>query len=142
MSGLLVRFVILAAVVVAPAGIVAIGRRRPGRRREAAGLPQGLTVFTAPGCRWCGPALSALADRGATPKVVSAPHPAFDGLRVRSVPTAVVVDGSGMVVMRRSGPVVVSDAGALAAAAQPPEAHPVRDRISRRASSGPQDPAG
>ena len=118
MSEAVVRALIVAAVVLGPAGAVALARRRPTRRATAAGLPTGLSLFTAAGCRWCGPALDALRDHGADVNVIAAPDPLFDAMRIRSVTTAVVVGNGGSIVMRRSGPVVASDAAALAEAAK------------------------
>ena len=118
MSDLAVRLAVVVLVVGIPVTAVLLARRRPGRVRTTAHLAPGITVFVAPGCRLCGPAIDALHRAAATPDIVRAPDGAFDELRVRSVPTAVVVGEGGRVLARRSGPAVAADAAVLAATAE------------------------
>jgi hypothetical protein len=89
--------------------------QRRGRRPRRVGLPRGLTVVTGPDCRWCDRLLLALERRapGLDVTVIGPPTAEAAGLLVRSIPTAVVVDGAGAVVLRRSGTATIEDVDRL-----------------------------
>ena len=111
---MILRIALLVVLLAASFGVVSRLERRRGRAR--AGFGPGLTLVTGDGCRLCGPAAAALAAAGAVPTVVD-----IASLRhrtVSSVPTAIVTDRSGKVLLRRSGRAVAEDAAALASAAR------------------------
>lgn len=115
MTGWALRLLVLGAVV-SSAFLVAWLWSRRNPRVESGGLTPGLTVITGPDCRLCDPAVAALHRAGAVVTIVD-----DEGLRarlkVRSLPTAVVVAAGGEIVARRSGRAVIDDALALAEAA-------------------------
>jgi glutaredoxin len=115
MIDVLVRVALVALLVAAGILVVRILERRRGPRRS--GLSSGVTVVTGPECRWCDRVIAALRSRGVDPVVVDvgdAP-PALG--RVLSLPTVVVADASGTVVLRRTGRAAVDDTPAIVAAA-------------------------
>jgi hypothetical protein len=115
MIELLIRAGILVAVMGGAFAAAALtSRRNPAV--AAMPLQQGLTLISGPGCRLCEPAVQALQRAGASVVVTEDPE-IRDQLGVRALPTAFVVDANGAVIMRRSGRTVISDAAALAAAA-------------------------
>ena len=76
----------------------------------------GITVFTSAGCRLCPQTISALRNHGVHPLVVnvdtgSAPE-------IRSVPTVVVADASGAVVLRRVGLAALQDVALIVEASK------------------------
>lgn len=105
---MIVRLVVLVLAVGLAFGVVAVVERRRGR--TAVALPAGVTLVTGPGCRLCAAAARALtaADPGLAVRVVDVAE-LTDG-SVRSVPTVIVADGSGGIVLRRSGRAAISDA--------------------------------
>ena len=113
------EFVLRAGVLLAvlAGAFVAVGlfERRNGTEGTVR-LSSGLTLISGPGCRLCEPAAEALRRAGAQVSITEDPA-LREELRVRSLPTAIVVDDAGQVVMRRSGRSVITDAGALAQAA-------------------------
>ena len=99
--------VVVAAVAVAWL-LITLWERRPTRMGSAA-LSPGLWLFVSDGCRLCGPAHAALTLAGHDPIIRNVGQ--AEGVDIRSVPTALVVDRSGRVIWRRSGRAVVDDAG-------------------------------
>ena len=113
MTEALLRLLIVTSALGSALGALYLFRRRQGPVGRT-GLPAGVTLFVGTGCRLCGPAQDALRAAGNDRiNVVEAPAEEFDRLAVRAVPTAVVVDPGGQVIMRRSGRAVVADAGIL-----------------------------
>ncbi len=115
---MLLRLVIVAVVLAAAWLVVGTMGRRRGPATAGSRLPAGVTVVTGPDCRLCGPALDALAAAAPdlAPHVVAGPPELLEALRVRALPTVLVVDRSGVVVLRRSGREAVAGAGDVAAA--------------------------
>ena len=111
---MILRLVLVAATLAVAWLVVAAWERRPGRR--SSGLGPGLTLVTSEGCRLCGPAFAALTRAGASPVVVDAAHLPDDAGPVHSVPTAILTDRSGRVVLRRTGRSVITDAEFVARA--------------------------
>lgn len=106
------RLLLLAAAIALVWLAVGLWERRPSLRGGRLSTP-GLVLVTADGCTLCGPALTALTRAGAEPMVVDAA--AMENARhIRSVPTAIVTDGEGREVLRRSGRAVISDAEKIA----------------------------
>lgn len=115
----MIEFVLRAGILIvvmggAFAAVALTARRNPSG--TAPSLAPGLTLISGPGCRLCEPAVQALRRAGARVEVTEDPE-LREALSVRALPTALVVDADGEVIMRRSGRAVISDAGALAAAA-------------------------
>ncbi len=115
MTGWALRLLLL-ALVLAGAFLVAWVWSRRNPRVESDGLAPGLTVITGPDCRLCDPAVAALRRAGAVVTIVD-DEALRAQLKVRSLPTAVVVTAGGEIVARRSGRAVIDDAAALAEAA-------------------------
>lgn len=113
---LLLRAVLVLLVVGTVFAVTGAASRRRGPRARLS-LAPGIVVVTGPGCRLCGPAIAAIERAGGEPRLVDVSDPAVAVLGVRSLPTAVVVDGDGTVAMRRSGRSAVDDAAALVAGA-------------------------
>lgn len=100
----------LAGAIAAAYAIVWVAERARIRRRPR--LSPGVTLVTAAGCSLCPAVESALAS--ASPRVVDASSLP----EVRSVPTVLVVDGTGRVTMRRSGKAALADVASLLEAAR------------------------
>jgi hypothetical protein len=81
------------------------------RVRPRPGLEPGVTLVTGESCPLCPLAERALSEAGVGHRTVAASAT----VGIRSVPTLVVVDESGTVVVRRSGRAVIADAGKVAA---------------------------
>lgn len=113
---MMVRLVLVAAVVVLAWSAVAMWeRRRPGLRNRSGLLP-GVTLVTGPGCRLCDAAEAALRRHQVTSRRVTVDR--FPDLGVRAVPTVLVADRRGRLVLRRSGRAAITDAEAVARAAR------------------------
>jgi hypothetical protein len=115
----MIEFMLRAGILIvvmggAFAAVALTSRRNPGVAKMV--LAPGLTLVSGPGCRLCEPAVQALRRAGARVEVTEDAE-LRDSLSVRALPTAFVVAADGEVIMRRSGRAVISDAAALAAAA-------------------------
>lgn len=108
----------LLAVLGSGAWLVA-GWTQRRRIRGRLALPAGITLITGPGCSMCIPVERALVRAGARPVVTDVAELMIPGLTVRSLPTVLVVDEAGTVVMRRSGRAALNDAALLAGTARP-----------------------
>lgn len=106
------RIVVLALVAGGASLLVALWQRRPLPGYD--GLPAGVTLVTGPGCSLCGPVERALIQAGIEPRVAEVGALELSGTPIRSLPTALLVDRQGSVVMRRSGRPALDDAGAMA----------------------------
>ena len=106
------RSVILVVVLLSVWLLVAMWERRLGTPVE--GVAPGVTMFTTDDCRICPLAIESLTNAGVPVRIVSANHPLADALSVRSVPTVVVVDQSGQLMLRRSGRSVITDVRSIA----------------------------
>ncbi len=86
------------------------------RRRGAIRLPlaAGVTLVTGPGCALCGPVERALRRAGVQPRVTEVGSLDLPGPPIRSLPVALVVDGSGRVLLRRSGRAALDDVASIA----------------------------
>jgi|FLYL01.1.fsa_nt_gi hypothetical protein len=104
------RFVLLVVVVAAAWLVVRWWERRTPRQRGR--LEPGVTLVTADWCRLCGAAMAALERHGVQPRRVSVGQ--LRGVDVRALPTLLVVDSRGRLVMRRSGRSVIESAGQVA----------------------------
>ncbi len=117
----LLRIAIVAAVVLIAFLVVGIWTRRRGRSVKTT-LPAGITVVIGPDCRLCRPAIDALrhVDQGIDYHVVDVGRPDADtgGLAVKSLPTVVVVDEKGRVLVRRSGHSAINDAAYIVRSAR------------------------
>lgn len=115
MSGVLLRLLVL-AVVLGLAFAAAQFAGRSTRRARRAGLGPGITVVTGPDCRRCAPTVAALraAAPGVPLRVRPLEHEAVQPLAVRSLPTVVLVDPSGDVVLRRTGHSALAEAERVA----------------------------
>lgn len=113
---MIVRLALLGLTVAVAFGLVALLERRRGR--IAATLPAGITLVTGPDCRLCDTARRALAAAAPDLAVRVVDVAAFGDPSVRSVPTVVVADAAGDVVLRRSGRAAISDAARIVAAAR------------------------
>ena len=112
MPALGLRIVLLVLVGGGAWLIVVLWQRRPAG--ALSGLPAGVTLITGPGCSLCEPAQRALRRAGIEPRLAEAGALEVSGTPIRSLPTALLVDQTGAVVMRRSGRAAVTDAEALA----------------------------
>lgn len=108
------RMMIVIAVVALAFLVVGWWERRPGGM--LVGAARGVTVVTGPDCRICPQAIAALDRHGVRPTIVDISRAAHLG--VMSIPTVLVVDHGGSVVLRRSGRSAVADAPRIAAAAK------------------------
>ena len=112
MTAIARRVVILLSVVIGAWLAVAVVERR-GRWRATTG-GQRLVLITGDGCRLCGPAEAALRSHGLPVEVVDVREP-NDFRPPRALPTAIVLDESLRIIMRRTGRSVIDDAGLIAA---------------------------
>ena len=69
----------------------------------------GVTVFTGPDCSLCGPLVHALRRLGIAPRIIDVTDGTAPPAGVRSLPTVLVADGTGRVVLRRSGRAALDD---------------------------------
>ena len=103
------RLIILALIGGGAWYVAAAWQRRRGADR---GFPPGVTLITGPGCSLCGPVEAALRRAGVVPMVRDiasiAPH------SIRSLPTLIVVDEEGDVILRRSGRPALDDVAEVA----------------------------
>lgn len=113
---MITRLVVLGLAVAVAFGVVAVLERRRGK--IGGDLPAGITLVTGPDCRLCESARRALVAAAPDLPVRVVDVSALGDPSVRSVPTVVVADGSGEVILRRSGRAAISDAGRIAAAAR------------------------
>jgi hypothetical protein len=107
---LVLRLLLLGLLTGGSFALVSWLQRRPSP--DQAGFASGVTVFTGPGCALCGPLVHALNRVGVEPLIVDVtvqPSP-----EIRSLPTVVVADGSGTVVLRRSGRAALIDVVTIA----------------------------
>ncbi|MGI9647427.1 MAG: hypothetical protein ACR2OI_02800 [Acidimicrobiia bacterium] len=107
------RLILLALVGGGAWLLVSLWQRRPVG--GDVGLPAGVTLVTGPGCSLCEPAERALRQAGVEPRLAEVGAPDLPDAPIRSLPTALLVNHAGTVVMRRSGRAAVADAGVLAA---------------------------
>lgn len=103
------RAVILVAVVVLALVVVAVLERVRPRRVT---MSPGITLVTGPDCRLCDLVRAGLEARGALHTTVAAGD-LPPTMRVRALPTVLVADAAGAVVMRRSGRSAVTDLTAI-----------------------------
>lgn len=113
---MIARLALLGVLLAGAVLVLNLYERRPGmgghvRRRVEGVLAEGVWLVVREGCRLCGPARSALQSAGVDPGLVSSER--ADAVGVKSVPTALVVDCTGSVVLRRSGRSVLTDAAAI-----------------------------
>lgn len=105
------RLLLLAvATAVALVAVRLLERMRPSATVDA---PSGVTVVTGPDCRLCETVLSLLDARGIRYRSTPASSSPWPG--VRSVPTVLVADGGGSVLLRRSGRSAVTDVDEIVA---------------------------
>lgn len=103
--------VLLAALTLALLWVRWRERRRPSGLRMAPGI----TVYTGPDCRLCAPLLGELERVGAVYRLIDVSREPAAG--IGSVPTVVVADQAGDVVIRRSGRSAVTDLDSVLAVA-------------------------
>jgi hypothetical protein len=77
-----------------------------------------VTLLYGPDCRLCEPARAALTASGIEVRVVEVGDAGRRSGPVMSLPTAIVVDGTGAVVLRRAGRSVITDLAQIVAAAR------------------------
>lgn len=106
------------AIVVVVVGVAALVVRLVERRLpRSLRLPVGITLVTGPDCALCGPVARALESGGVSIRTIGSDE--MDQRHgVRAVPTVLVADEEGRVVMRRSGRSALADAADLVAAAR------------------------
>jgi hypothetical protein len=104
------RSIVLATLMALGFGLVWLWERRPllGRESDVAGL----TLVTGPDCALCPQARSALERAGVPHRVVDVSDSA--GLGVRSLPTLLSIDPTGVVEWRRSGRAALHEVARLA----------------------------
>jgi len=107
---MITRLIIVGAIVALAWLLVALLERRRGG--SAARVPAGLTLVTGDDCRLCPLAVAAAGRTGVRVNLVDVGD--VPEQRIRSLPTALVADGNGMVLARRSGRSVISDMPVLA----------------------------
>lgn len=115
---MILRLLLLALVVGSGfLAVAALERRRPPGW-TLPGATAGVTLVTSAGCAICPAAVRAIAAAGpdVTVRVVDAGDLADPA--IRSIPTAIVTDQAGKVVLRRSGRSVVADAAQIVGAAR------------------------
>ncbi|MGI9584495.1 MAG: hypothetical protein ACR2N7_02790 [Acidimicrobiia bacterium] len=112
---MLLRVLLVVAVIAAGFLVVAVGER--WRSRSSSLLPNGLTLISAPDCRECAIAEHQLTEVGAEYTKISRTEAVGLGVDIFTVPTAIVRDEDGNLVMVRRGKSVASDAALLVAAA-------------------------
>jgi glutaredoxin len=111
---MLLRFLMLAVILLAAHGIVSvIDRWKIGRSGRV--FP-GLTLVAAPGCRDCVEAKSRFDAMGASYRVIGTDDPSARSVGSYTVPYAFVGSVDGELVMVRRGRSVVNDAQLLAEA--------------------------
>jgi len=115
MTGLVIRGVVLAAVVLGAFIAVRLWERRRGR--VSSGFAPGITVVTGPDCRLCEPALDAIRSGGTEPSIVDIATGRRALGPISSLPVAVVASANGNLVLRRSGRSVITDAAEIVRAA-------------------------
>lgn len=106
------RLLILLAVLGLALAWVALRERRTP---SGVVVRPGITVFTGPDCRMCPGLLASLQRAGASYHLVDVSTVHAPG--VSSLPTVVVADAGGEVVMRRSGRAAVTDLSTILAVA-------------------------
>lgn len=106
------RLLVLSVLAGLTLGWVAWRERRTPRGFVAR---PGITVFTGPDCRMCPGLLASLEREGASYHLVDVSRVHAPG--VSSLPTVVVADAGGEVVMRRSGRAAVTDLSTILAVA-------------------------
>lgn len=115
------RIAIVIVVIVIAFLVVGIWTRRRGRSVKTT-LPPGITIVIGPDCRLCRPAIDAIhhVDPAIDYNVVDLEKEDADtgGLPVKAVPTVVVVDGKGRVLVRRSGHAAINDAAYIVRSAR------------------------
>ncbi len=106
---MILRLVVLVATLALAYGAAGLMERR--RPRSVQGFRQGITLVTSPGCALCPAIRTVLRDVSVREVDVSSV------VGVRSVPTVIVVDADGEVILRRSGRSAITDAPAIIEAA-------------------------
>ena len=103
------RLLILLVVLGLALALVAM-RERTGSKRGH--IAPGINVVIGPGCRLCGPLTAALEAAGAE-FVLLDTGDARVPASVRSLPTVLVGDRAGQVILRRSGRSAISDLNSI-----------------------------
>jgi hypothetical protein len=106
----MIERLLILALVVAVALLVLHVRER--RRPRNVRMQSGINVLTGPDCRLCDPLLAALDDAGADYRLWDVTHEHLP-LTVRSLPTVLVADRHGDVVLRRAGRAAIVDLGTI-----------------------------
>lgn len=106
---MILRLVVLVATLALAYGAAGLMERR--RPRSMPGFQQGITLVTSPGCALCPAIRTVLRDVEVREVDVSAVA------GVRSVPTVIVANADGEVILRRSGRSAIIDAPAIIEAA-------------------------
>ena len=99
------RAVILALVVAAAFLVVWVSERL---RPRGASLRPGITVVTGPDCRLCGQVLDRLEQRAIAHRRIDVADVGRQ-MTIRAVPTVLVADRTGAVVLRRAGKSAIAD---------------------------------
>jgi hypothetical protein len=106
------RLLILSVVLGVALALVAMRERSGSKRGQIA---PGINVVIGPGCRLCAPLTAALAAAGADFVLLDTEDAGVSGA-VRSLPTVLVGDRGGRVILRRSGRSAISDLESILAA--------------------------
>ncbi len=107
--------VVVAVVAVAWLLVVAWERRRA---RGVLTTGAGVTVFTSPTCSICPQTIRRLREQGPDLPITVVDVAQEDRPAVRSVPTVMVTDGAGKVLVQRSGRAALTDTQVLVDAAR------------------------
>lgn len=110
------RLLLAGGVVLVAFAAVWLWERRGGRVRS--GLPFGLTIATSDTCTICDAAVGAISAAGPDLPVLVVDASDLAHLRIRSVPTVLVADRWGEIVLRRSGRAAITDAETIVRAAR------------------------
>ena len=115
MIDLVLGVALLGLLLISAFGAVRFLERR--RRSTRSPFAAGVTLVVGPDCVLCGPAERALVASGVTPAVIDVDDiPPTES--IRSLPVAIVTDREGVVLMRRSGRSVITDAPEIASSAR------------------------
>lgn len=113
---MILRFLVLGLAVGSAFVAVSVFERRRGRTDGT--LPAGVTLVTGPDCRLCDAAARALATADPTLTVRVVDVGELGDASVRSVPTIMVADSAGDLILRRSGRSAISDVPQIVRAAR------------------------
>ena len=112
-------FRVLVVVGVVALGYVAVSVVERRRMRSPSRVPMGITLVSTSACQECVVAERKLVQAGAVFTKVDPAEAVDIGVHTFTVPTAVVGDASGNLVMVRRGKSVASDAALLARSSVP-----------------------